>query len=312
MKKHSGLVSICAILVMATGCHAQETGPWHFDLGTDLGYLSGDMNYQIGGNVSGTGGSQRVNDPLSKLEYPLNTLMLSANGGITYSDLIETRVSYSHNLNDPKTKMKDSDWTDDNNPSQKDIYSESDAALKASVIDASVKIWAFRKYDEKRNVTAAFGPGVGYYYQKLRWDVSNVDQWYPLDPTRPHDTASGLVMTYDAKIYSPYVAVYGKINLSRFLLEGNLGWCFVTTNEVDDHVLRSKVSTTDGTGHGVKANASARYLVSRNLYLLAAVNVFNFTTTGTQHQQMPGAEFFIEEKSKSTQFTYSLGAGYRF
>lgn len=292
---------------------AGESGPWRFDYANDIGYMAGSMDYDIGGIVTDGGSVSRDNDPLSKLEFPFNVFMLSVRGGVTYSDLVETRLDYSRNINDPRTRMKDSDWTDNDNPSLKTIYSESSAALNASLLDASVRIWAVKKRDAGGNVTAAFGPGAGYYYQNLHWDAGNGEQWYPSDPTRPHDKFRGLAITYDAKIFAPYVALYGKLNVARLLLEGDLGWCFVTTQEVDDHVIRDKISRTHGTGHGIKANLSAKYFAGKDFYLQSRLGLFSFAVKGNQYQDFGGGYILtIEDKTRSEQFSFSLGAGYRF
>jgi outer membrane protease len=239
--------------------------------------------------------------------------MLTADAGVTYSDLIEARVSYSHNVNNPSRKMQDSDWTDDTNPSLLTIYSESNASLNANIIDADIKVWLWRSFDENRNIVAALGPGAGYYYQNLNWDIHDVDQWYPSNPAIPHDIIPGPALTYDAKIYSPYVGIYGKLNTSRVLLNANFGWCFVSTHEVDNHLLRSKVSTTDGTGEGIKARVSAKFLLGEGLYLMSDVSLFTFWATAMQTQKIYDQELGrIADKTKSTQLMYTLGVGYQF
>jgi len=301
------------LLSASVPAHAENGGPWRFDYASDIGYMAGSMDYDIGGLVNDNGVISKENEPLSKLEFPFDTLMLAIRGGVTYSDLLETRLEYSRNINNPSSRMKDSDWTDPYNPSVKDIYSESSAALNASLLDTSVRVWVLKKRDGNGDVAAALGPGAGYYYQNLHWDAGNGEQFDPSDPTHPHFRFRGLAITYDARIFSPYVALYGKVKTARFLLEGDLGWCFVTTQEVDDHVLRDKISRTHGTGHGVKASLSARYFAGKDFYLLARFGVFNYTVKGNQYQDFAtGNILTIEEKTTSTQLSYSLGAGYRF
>jgi hypothetical protein len=59
---------LITVLIFAAGiakCGFAQTAdsPWKFDFGTGAGYLSGDVNYQIGGRVVDSGGSYFVNDP---------------------------------------------------------------------------------------------------------------------------------------------------------------------------------------------------------------------------------------------------------
>lgn len=302
-----GLLCLLAIPVRA----GQDR--WNLDVWADSGYLSGDMNYEIGGDLMTYGAPSYINDPLSKLEFPFRVLTVSVNASATYSDLLEARVSYSHNTNNPSKHMQDSDWDDGADPALMTIYSESHAALKAYTIDGNIKVWLLRSYNDRRELTAAFGPGVGYEYQNLSWNISGLDQWYPPHPEYGHDRYEGQSLTYDAEIYSPYVALYGKVNAPWVRLDGSFGWCFISTHERDNHILRNKISRTDGSGKGVKASLNAKFPLHKGLYLAAGFSLFSFYASGTQHQLFSGQEVFqINNRSRSTQLMYTLGLGYSF
>jgi len=307
------ILAFAAICCMPKCGYAQPGGPWKLDVWAGGGYLSGDMNYEIGGDLMSFGAQSYANDPTSKLEFPFRVMTVTVNAAVTYSDLLEARISYSHNTDNPNKKMQDSDWDDGNDPSLMTVYSESDAGLKAYTVDGDIKFWLLRKYNEKQEVTAAFGPGVGYMYQNLDWDISNVDQWYPPYPDDPHYRFAGPVMTYDAEIYAPYVALYGKAKLSWVQLDGSFGWCFISTHERDNHLLRGKINTTDGSGKGIKANLNAKFPLHKGLYLTANINLFSFYASGTQHQKFYGEEWYqINDRARSTQLMYTLGLGYNF
>ena len=320
MKKHQRFlrhITAIGILCFAeNNGYAQTAKRWNFDFSAATGYWSGDMNYQIGGDVRDMwGGHYEVNDPLSKLEFPFNVMMITANGSISYADLIEARLSYSHNLTDPHTKMKDSDWDNSADPSQLTVFSESDAALTAYAIEGEIKFWLARKYNDKNHLTAAFGPGFAYSYQNLSWLMSNLDQWEPPNPAIPHVIVPGPDLTYDAEVYAPSIGLYGKLKTSWALLEANVGWCFISTHEVDHHLLRSgnRTTITNASGNGVKANLSAKFSLHKNLYLMTNIGLFSFEARGTQHQFNYGEDWTqISNKAKSTQLMSTVGIGYQF
>lgn len=307
-------LTLFSMLWLSANGYAKAASPWNFDIWAGTGYLAGDMNYQIGNKVLDQGEWFKINDPLSKLEFPFKVMTVTAKGTAEYSELMEIGLSYSRNITDPGINMKDSDWTDESNPSLLTIYSESNAALKGYTVDGNIKFWVYKTINEETGkLQSAFGPGAGYSYQNLSWVASNVDQWYPPTPDDPHIYVAGPAITYDAEVYSPYVGLFGKLNTAGVSLSGNVGWCYVATHEVDNHLLRDKISTTDGTGQGIKAAVSAKFMLDKSLYLLADANLFSFKVTGTQHQYLYGVEtFLIDDTTRSTQLMGTLGLGYMF
>ncbi len=82
-----------------------------------LGYLTGDVTYQIGGKARGTtfGGktdSLKTLFPLSELKWPLDALMFSVGGELRFLQKGELRLAFSKDLTDQPGKLADSDWED--------------------------------------------------------------------------------------------------------------------------------------------------------------------------------------------------------
>jgi len=130
-----------------------EKSPWKLDVWSGVGYWSGDVTYRIGNTVKLPDGSEfNYWFPLSELEWPLNVVMASVGGDVTYMETIEARGVFSISVNDPTDKMEDSDWE---YPGIKTIYSESDAELSAWSVDAGIRWWFLG--NQKKNFTWGLG-----------------------------------------------------------------------------------------------------------------------------------------------------------
>ena len=288
--------------------------PWKANVWSGVGYWSGDVTYRIGNTVKLPDGSEfDYWFPLSELEWPINVVMASVGGDVTYAETIEARGAFSISVNDPTDKMKDSDWE---YPGIKTIYSESDAELNAWSVDAGIRWWFLGK--QKENFTWGLGVGGGYLYQYMDWAASNLDQWYPTEPWIPHDRVSGVVGKYKASLHMPYPEVSGKIGLGGFSLEVSFGYApYVAVNDEDDHVLRYIKANTDATGTGWKLGGVARYDFEFGLFLAGRVDVLDFETDGSEKNYIyagpdQGYSWEIYHEITSKQISGILTVGYQF
>jgi hypothetical protein len=152
----------------------------HGRIWVGLGYLTGDVTYQIGGKFRGTFGGQitqgKNHFPISELKWPLDMLMFTVGGELRFLKKREIRIAFSKNLTDQPGKMGDTDWeTDLEQPHDKTIFGTSDTAFSGYILDLGVRYWLLEKR-VNQDFAWAIAPGVGLLYQEFSWDGSNLIQ----------------------------------------------------------------------------------------------------------------------------------------
>ena len=127
--------------------------------------LSGDTTYQIGGSYVTPSGSGTHHFPISKLEFPLDIWMISVEESKEFANKnLKVRVGAKKKYTRDAGKMEDSDWLTAANPSQLDVYSQSDAFLDALILDIHV---SYRFFERPHWSLIA---GVGYSYQNFDYE----------------------------------------------------------------------------------------------------------------------------------------------
>jgi outer membrane protease len=289
-------------------------------LGLVSGYLKGNSTYHIS-IYSGTSGVE------SELEFPLKTFLagIEASFGSPASqkeDGFRVNIKWLKNIGDGSGKMKDSDWlTDDQDillvgspHPGKDIYSESDIDLSANIIDlnAVINMW----HGKRGNI----GPIFGYKYEKFDYNVSNTNQvgYGPYDPSFTA-YVPGKTLDYEVTYNIFYAGLNTEILLSK-TFHTNIMLAFspqTTVADRDDHILRSKLSTGETTGHAYLAALNARWDASSQWSLEVGGEYMNIRTTGTQHQYFyagpyAGLSGDVDDKITSTQWLVSAMITYKF
>jgi len=86
MKKYLVIGLLAAGLVLGRVISVYAEGH-EVNLTVDIGKLSGNTTYQIGGTVNIPGlGSQELHFPISELEFPLDVYMVSVGGNIAFAE----------------------------------------------------------------------------------------------------------------------------------------------------------------------------------------------------------------------------------
>jgi hypothetical protein len=277
------------------------------------GPLLGRATVQIGGNYDSSEGSGSIGYfPMSELIYPLNVAAVTVGGEVTLAALECHGRLMKTVTQDSYGTAQDSDWENADDPDMKTTYSECDAELDAWSIDGGIRYWVLNT----RHLDAALG--IGCFYERLDWDISDLDQWYPQEPELGHDYAEGLVATYEAEALLPYLDVATRLRAGRFT--GTLGVGVIpygTYRDKDDHLLRSKKMEGSADGWGVKGEGEARLQLVQGLFVQLSGDVLYFTGDGTQKQTFYAGEdegywAEIDYKAFTTQVNIRGGIGWQF
>lgn len=300
----------------------RETVSGKFDKGrfwVGWGVLSGNVTYRIGGHFSSPVGSADFWFPISELEWPLIVKVVMIGGEIYWAKNWEIGGELSKNLQTDAGKIKDSDWTDGDNPRLKTVYSESDTNFDAYTTDFALRYWLTQKMFSA-NSAAGLAIGGGWLYEHFYWAASNTDQWYPQNPEMGHDLISGLVGTYKATVSMPYFEVTGKIETqqgnSSLLLR--LGYSpFTSVEDADDHIIRQISATSSLSGSAYKLALQGRYSFSSSWFIMAKWDMLSFDIKGRDNNIVyggpdQGLTWSIEHETFSTQNLLSLAVGLRF
>jgi hypothetical protein len=167
--------------------------------------------------------------------------------------------------------------------------------------------------------------GLGYMQQNLNYEGSNLDQWYPSNPSQPHDYVSGRVITYNTVFKVPYALVGFHFNTKKF--NGSLTYAyspFVTAENKDCHLLRNIVAKGYDDGSLNQIKFTGTYDFYKHFFATFSFDYLTIDTDGydRQHHQNPyidsKGEFHsdywadIDNTITSEQITTLLSVGYKF
>ena len=275
-----------------------------------IGRMSGDTTYQIGGRYVTPSGSGTYHFPISKLEFPLDVWLISAEESKEFAKNVTVSVSARKNYTRDAGKMEDFDWLTPSNPSQLDVYSQSDAYL--DVLQLGIHI----SYEFFEAMHWSFSAGVGYRYQNLDYECRLIKQWSPSGLSGYDYTGTGSVdLTYEVTYHIPYIEIGTHYAVSNKLsLNANLGYSpIVHADDLDVHVLRAKVSEGDRDGDAILFSLNGRYTLSPKWFLALKIDYTYITADGRQKQYTDGAwSATIDQKITSEQLCGVLSVGYAF
>jgi hypothetical protein len=307
-----------------------------YDMKIGAGLLNGDTTYQIGGNtVYRDGSSETIHFPLSKLEFPINTYMLSINSTVEFSQRLTGNLGIKKSIADASDKLKDSDWgvwhiegelphkPDTCAPTlctadSLDIYSESDASLDAFIFDINLR-YKLLDNNFKKSSLGIFA-GVGYRYENFDYTVRNLDQWYPSFEDYfgfdfGHELISGTVLKYDVQYHIAFIEAGASMELFKFIeIDASIGFSpLVYVKDRDNHVLREKISRGNLYGHAMLYSLNLTGHISENWFTTINVNYTSIDTEGEQKQYFSDILYAtIDEEVTSHQTSALFNIGYSF
>lgn len=283
-------------------------------VGTEI--MSGNTTYQIGYPFTVPDGTTYNGYfPFSKLEWPLDIWLVRLDAGLNMGDRWRINGVLKKNLSTPSDNMQDSDWLTDSNPSQLDIYSESDISkFDAWIFDIDLE-WDFLK----RQSWSLYA-GLGWQYQHFDYESKLIHQYSPSGmPDVEYYGDGRLSITYDITYSMPYLKIGSdfKIN-NRFSLAGSFVWSpLVNANDEDNHLLREnggKICTGDMDGKAYMIDVSAKYNFTPSWFLKGGFHFIKIDVDGEQYQVYGDGTALgtVNEESESTQTSFYLTVGYTF
>lgn len=288
MKNYTPLIlALCVLIGVAATAQDKVT----FEIAPAVGLMFGQTEYEMDLRYVNEGTPYRTR---SLLEFPLGStylgLQATMHGG-TYDVPNDWRIEalILTNMNDPSGKMYDHDWDSENNePLTKFSYTESNSKLKSLVLETSGS-----KKMHGGAIDIYFRLGFNYYHYD--YEVIDFEGWQLLGDV-PHyieGTETGILYVID--YYFPYAAVQFEGGRPggdwQTALGAGLGAIFFS--DEDDHLLRFKKATANGTGFGLKADINIRrYLGNRynanRPYIEAFADLHYFDASGDQTQRWYG------------------------
>ncbi len=321
--------------VMSPAPETHVTGEdWSLSLALQPGSIQGNSTYHI----NFPGGE-------SELEFPLKHSLFGLTCVLTYGenqtdDQLRSRLSISWftSLSSNAGHMKDSDWIDNdialftdlglpvpgNEHPGKDIYSESQAELKASLTDVN---YAISLNAASRQGGMNTGLVAGYQTQRFEYDISNTAQ-VGYGPYAPYFTGNvpGPVLVYRITYKIPYLGLRTEFLLDKHI-QGKIGLGFsgwVQADDVDDHLLRYKVGKGDCQGSAFMFSLGFQWMFKPQCALQVFYTHMSIDTQGTQIQEWygndpasPGVDdtgdwVSVDDKITATMSTSYFGIGYKF
>jgi outer membrane protease len=275
-----------------------------------IGGLSGDTTYQIGGRYVTPSGSGTYHFPISKLEFPLDMWMISVEESKEFKRNWKVSVGAKKNYTRDAGKMEDSDWLTAANPSQLDVYSQSDAYLDVLMLGINV---SYRFFERPHWSLIA---GVGYRYQNFDYECKLNRQWSPSGLSGYDYTGAGSVdLTYEVTYSIPYIEIGAQyIFNNKWSFDASLGYSpIVHAEDLDVHVLRAKVSEGNCDGDAVLFLLKGRYNISSSWFFALQLDYTYIYTDGRQEQYTDGAwSATIDQEITSERLFGVLSAGYAF
>lgn len=241
----------------------------------------------------------------SLLEFPLDAFLIGGSIGL---GSLEEAVSFWNieigifaNINDPRKKMKDSDWL-----ALENYFSETQFSYTESDPQMDMIIFNFEGAKEVINLS---GGGIailaGFRYQKIEQLEIGYEGWFrDLDSNltfQPQQLVSGTgpALYYEITYKGPYFGALTKINLSQSLqLNFKTAVSLVWINDFDDHLLRGFHTDADGNGLGLLSELKLRWF-SKTLFggqqthidFLGSYDHFSASLTKNFYQYADGGPF---------------------
>ncbi|MDD3580511.1 MAG: omptin family outer membrane protease [Desulfobacca sp.] len=279
-----------------------------------LGYLTGDVTYQIGGKYkgiwSGVPMQGKVNFPLSELKWPLDLLMFTLGGELRFLKNCELRIAFSKNLTDEPGKFEDSDWEDESRPQVKTIFGTSDTAFSGYILDLGLRYWIIEK-QVNHDLAWAIAPGASLLYQEFSWDGSNLVQY---DLTTGESTRkAGPVIAYKFNLLMPFLELAGKLTYKRLSWLASFAYSpWLTAKDKDFHLLRGKFIKAKAYGDGIKVAWQGRLALSPHWFVHLSGDWLQFSAENMDQNWGLGGTWSIEHKITSSQLSIKGGIGCHF
>ena len=256
----------------------------------------------------------------SELEFPLDVNLVGVTLNLDFQSSTGKKwgaeVGLITNVGDPSSPMTDRDWQRIPGGFDGQIsYIESDVDLQLIFLAADGYYQFFRHGRTTVSLLAYFS------YQKISQDMTGFEGWRINYATLQQQPMSGSDPTieYEVTYISPQLGLKAVVGLSRstafeFKASGGL----VFASDVDDHLLRGKLSEADAVGLGFNSQAKFSLLPGFALWRHLSLDIVGrfsyYTAEGDQTQRWYQDEGSIaagteikEIPHEFESFQYSIG-----
>lgn len=275
-------------------------------------YFMGDTEYELYVGYSYDSAGTTIKEELrSLLEFPQDGILLGSSFYLydpMQKDIWYLAASVHTNISSPSEKMLDSDWYGKQPyiPYTKFSYTESD--VENRIINTDVHIARHIAQLNKTNIFLV----LGFKYNYFKQNVSGYNGWQKVLDTVTNEYSDPITVggnapaiDYTLKIKQPYIGFNALFNIGK--IENNMMAAFapVFYSNEDDHLLRYKLSTSDGDGEGYLFNYSFKFDINpeRNVYLKINTEYNYYQATGKQEQiwyddEISGSEVIVPSGTK--------------
>jgi len=226
--------------------------------------------------------------PLSRLEFPLNTWWAG----------LEVRRSFSRfsiglealrNLSvETDGVFKDSDWTDDEHPNVRTIYSESKCRMDPSYslrADLDMKVSDWLRLPDGFDLR----PVLGIRWQRLAFVSHDGTQYSSENNTYTVLNLPGDGIRFEQTYWQYFIGLRGihdlskALKLSRVTLHWQVDWAYVEGNNQDHHLLRAGKRITEESTSGDAWHAGVGFKIGLTKSINAGVDLdyLRIKTTGS-------------------------------
>lgn len=302
---------------------SRETPEEHpFDLAVTVDLMSGESEFTVGGWATTPTGGERLQWPLSRVEFPLDVKLLTFHGAFHGGERFRAQASVGRTITDEAGTTRAYDWgVRSSDPSSLDVYSTSRTLLKATLVDVhcAYRIWSKPIYRHAINSYWAVDIGLGYLYREMGFDVSRIDQWSPSEGAIPgsrggHEHHAGHAMKHDMTYRVPYAQIAIQERVGAFHVELAGGYSPLTEVTADGrHMVRGFASDGRYDGDAAVGRLSARYSFHPQWYLRVDANYLYVAAKGDSTITVGGLyDHEIETEIRAHMFAAGVGIGCRF
>lgn len=317
-----GLTAACLLtagpaMATSTGINVQPVvrveGQMEVWLDAGLEAWSGENTYQVGYPVGyDLGGPTRGQFPFREMVVPVDATFASAHLFGIFHDKWLVNAGLKRNISEPDDNVTDSYFLTESNPSQLDLYSESDIVdFDALIIDVDLS----HKLTE--GLWGWLAGGVGFMYQRFHYDYALISQY---SPSGAYSDYSGIGTgytdgKYEITYYMPYLLASAHFTpTNRFAWDARLGVApWIKGEDRAQYLPDVNEDTGAVDGWGVNASLAAQYDVTNHWFARAGVNYTFLEADGDTDVFVHNTyQYTTGEETESSQLSGYLGAGYRF
>lgn len=269
-------ILLSGLMFRASAAQAEQN--WEFKLDSKY-FVASTTAYQFGYPNRGDG------MPASRLEFPINNLWEGGEVRYNFSRYSIGVNALSSVMRNTRGRMKDSDWTDEDNLGERTIFSTSANRMNYGVIaggDIDLKISDWLNLPPGLDIR----PLIGFEWQKFSFTVHDGIQYEYTPPASSVDLPGNL-LDFEQTYWQYFAGVRSKwdmgkpLNLVPLTLLTEVHGGYVTAYNKDHHLLRGDRYTFENTsGYSFYASLGFEAQLTKNITLGTGVDYLMIRTTG--------------------------------